>query len=81
MSLFTKSHTTHGSYLKALYAEEAEVLIQLSPGECLLGPAEVFLQVCLHLPSAAGREEEREREKEGGAKGEGGGEGRGEDKL
>ena len=59
--LFTKFPTTHAVYLKALYAEETEVLVQFSPGEYLLGLVEVFLQVCLHLLSAA--------EREGGGKG------------
>ena len=68
-SLFTTFPTTHAVYLEALYAEEAEVLVQLSPGEYLLGPAEIFLQVCLHLLSAAGRE----RGREGGKKEERGG--------
>ena len=58
--------TTHGAYLKALYAKEAEVLVQLSPGEGLLGPVEVFLQVCLHLLSAEGREGGREGGREEG---------------
>ena len=70
--LFTKFPTTHAVYLEALYAEEAEVLVQLSPGEYLLRPAEIFLQVCLHLLSAAGRKGGREggkKEERGGREG------------
>ena len=69
-TLFTTFPTTHAVYLETLYAEETEVLVQLSPGEYLLGPAEVFLQVCLHLLSAAGREGGREggRERQKGNK-------------
>ena len=67
--LFTKFPTTHAVYLKALYAEETEVLVQFSPGEYLLRLVEVFLQVCLHLLSAAGREGGRGEGREGGGKG------------
>ena len=33
--------------LKALYAEEAEILVQLPLGKCLLGLEKVLFQVCL----------------------------------
>ena len=42
---------TRVTHLKALYAEQAEVLVQFSP--CLLRLAEVFFQMYLHLLSAA----------------------------
>ena len=44
---------TDATYLKALYAEEAEVLVQFSP--CLLRLVEVLFQVYLHLISAVKR--------------------------
>ena len=43
-------NVTPVTHLKALYAEEAEVLVQFSP--CLLRLAEVFFQMYLHLLSA-----------------------------
>ena len=70
------------TYLKALYAEETEVLIQLSLGEYLLGPAEIFVQVYFHLLSATGREKRREGGKgeRSGRRGKGKGGRRGEGK-
>jgi len=41
------------THLKALYAEEAEVLVQFT--QCLLGLVEVLFQVYLHLLSAVKR--------------------------
>jgi len=48
-------HTSRATHLKALYAEEAEVLVQFTP--CQLRLAEVLFQIYLHLLSAAKKEE------------------------
>jgi len=58
---FSYSHTTHltcATHLKALYAEQTEVLVQFSP--CLLRLVEVFFQVYLHLLSAVKREKQQQ---------------------
>jgi len=53
--ILATTHFTCVTHLKALYAEEAEVLVQFTP--CLLRLAKVLFQIYLHLLSAAKKEE------------------------
>ena len=52
-------YPTHTADLKALYAEETEVLVHLFVSECLLGLVEVVLQVFLYLLSTTKKERRR----------------------
>ena len=51
--ILVTTHFARATHLKALYAEEAEVLVQFTP--CQLRLVEILFQIYLHLLSAVKR--------------------------